>query len=177
MWRKRIFLILPGLELRPLGRPSRSQSLYRLRYRDSFTVVEITKLCFPIAILPVIQNTTIPQLLFRATAYISQNVFTFTLHTLEGRTAVAWEPSTKIMLLLSHTTKRLSLIPWLSLSRIILLFFLIPLSVSGLQRVKTAGTLIYFSMLYSTRPYHTAVTTCGFANHQLSKLVVHSWWW
>jgi hypothetical protein len=26
------FLSLPGLELRPLGRPTRSQSLYRLRY-------------------------------------------------------------------------------------------------------------------------------------------------
>jgi hypothetical protein len=29
---KRKFLTLPGLELRPLGRPARSQSLYRLRY-------------------------------------------------------------------------------------------------------------------------------------------------
>jgi hypothetical protein len=29
---KRIFLTLPGLELRPLGRPASSQSLYRLRY-------------------------------------------------------------------------------------------------------------------------------------------------
>jgi hypothetical protein len=29
---KRVFLTLPGLELRPLGRPARSQSLYRLRY-------------------------------------------------------------------------------------------------------------------------------------------------
>jgi hypothetical protein len=29
---KRIFLTLTGLELRPLGRPARSQSLYRLRY-------------------------------------------------------------------------------------------------------------------------------------------------
>jgi hypothetical protein len=28
---KRKFLIFPGLELRPLGRPIRSQSLYRLR--------------------------------------------------------------------------------------------------------------------------------------------------
>jgi hypothetical protein len=28
---KRKFLILPGLELRPLGRPTSSQSLYRLR--------------------------------------------------------------------------------------------------------------------------------------------------
>jgi hypothetical protein len=31
---KRNFLTLPGLELRPLGRPARSQSLYRLSYRD-----------------------------------------------------------------------------------------------------------------------------------------------
>jgi hypothetical protein len=30
---KREFLTLPGLELRPIGRPARSQSLYRLRYR------------------------------------------------------------------------------------------------------------------------------------------------
>jgi hypothetical protein len=29
---KRKFLTLPGLELRPLGRPARSQSIYRLRY-------------------------------------------------------------------------------------------------------------------------------------------------
>jgi hypothetical protein len=29
---KRKFLTLPGLELRPLGRPARTQSLYRLRY-------------------------------------------------------------------------------------------------------------------------------------------------
>jgi hypothetical protein len=29
---KRKLLTLPGLELRPLGRPARSQSLYRLRY-------------------------------------------------------------------------------------------------------------------------------------------------
>jgi hypothetical protein len=29
---KRKFLTLPGLELRPLGCPARSQSLYRLRY-------------------------------------------------------------------------------------------------------------------------------------------------
>jgi hypothetical protein len=33
--KKRKFLTLPGLELRPLGRPARSQSLYRLRYPDS----------------------------------------------------------------------------------------------------------------------------------------------
>jgi hypothetical protein len=32
---KRKFLTLPGLELRPLSRPARSQSLYRLRYLGS----------------------------------------------------------------------------------------------------------------------------------------------
>jgi hypothetical protein len=32
---KREFLTLPGLELRPLGRPARSQSLYRLGYPGS----------------------------------------------------------------------------------------------------------------------------------------------
>jgi hypothetical protein len=32
---KRKFLTLEGLELRPLGRPARSQSLYRLRYSGS----------------------------------------------------------------------------------------------------------------------------------------------
>jgi hypothetical protein len=32
---KRKFLTLPGLELRPPGRRSRSQSLYRLRYPGS----------------------------------------------------------------------------------------------------------------------------------------------
>jgi hypothetical protein len=33
---KRKFLTLPGLELRPLGRPARSQSLHRLRYPGSY---------------------------------------------------------------------------------------------------------------------------------------------
>jgi hypothetical protein len=33
---KRKFLILPELELRPLGRPARSQSLYRLLYPGSY---------------------------------------------------------------------------------------------------------------------------------------------
>jgi hypothetical protein len=32
---KRKFLTLPGPELRPLGRPARRQSLYRLRYPGS----------------------------------------------------------------------------------------------------------------------------------------------
>jgi hypothetical protein len=32
---ERKFLTLPGFELRPLGRPARSQSLYRLRYPGS----------------------------------------------------------------------------------------------------------------------------------------------
>jgi hypothetical protein len=36
---KRKFLILPGLELCPLGRPARSQSLYHLRYSGSWTLV------------------------------------------------------------------------------------------------------------------------------------------
>jgi hypothetical protein len=33
--KSRKFLTLPGLELRPLGRRARSQSLYRLSYRGS----------------------------------------------------------------------------------------------------------------------------------------------
>jgi hypothetical protein len=33
---ERKLLILPGLELRPLGRPARSQLVYRLRYPDSY---------------------------------------------------------------------------------------------------------------------------------------------
>jgi hypothetical protein len=37
---KRKFLNLPALELRPLGRPARSQSLYRLRFPDSQHEVE-----------------------------------------------------------------------------------------------------------------------------------------
>jgi hypothetical protein len=35
---KRKFLTLPGLELRPLSRPERSQSLYRMRYPGSQTL-------------------------------------------------------------------------------------------------------------------------------------------
>jgi hypothetical protein len=37
---KRKFLTLPGLELRPLGRPARSQSLYRLNYPGSLVIVK-----------------------------------------------------------------------------------------------------------------------------------------
>jgi hypothetical protein len=36
-------LPLPGLELRPLGRPARSQSLYRLRYHD-FLISDTTNI-------------------------------------------------------------------------------------------------------------------------------------
>jgi hypothetical protein len=36
---KRKFLTLPGLELRPLGRPTRSQSLYGLRYPGSLPLI------------------------------------------------------------------------------------------------------------------------------------------
>jgi hypothetical protein len=32
---ERTFLTLPGLELRPLGRPARCHSLYRMSYPDS----------------------------------------------------------------------------------------------------------------------------------------------
>jgi hypothetical protein len=38
---ERKFLTLPGLELRPLGHPARSQSLYRLRYPGSPIIVII----------------------------------------------------------------------------------------------------------------------------------------
>jgi hypothetical protein len=34
--KKRKFLTSPGFELQPLGRPTRSQSLYRLHYSGSF---------------------------------------------------------------------------------------------------------------------------------------------
>jgi hypothetical protein len=38
---KRKFLTLPGLELRPLGGPARSQSLYRLRYPGSYFLMYV----------------------------------------------------------------------------------------------------------------------------------------
>jgi hypothetical protein len=41
---KRKFFTLPGLELRPLGRPARSQSLYRLRHPGSFIGVVENKI-------------------------------------------------------------------------------------------------------------------------------------
>jgi hypothetical protein len=44
MWRK--FLNLPRLELRPLSRPSRSQSLYRLSYSGSYKVYENCNIVF-----------------------------------------------------------------------------------------------------------------------------------
>jgi hypothetical protein len=39
---KRKFLTLLGLELRPLGRPARSQSLYRLRYAKQVVHIKVT---------------------------------------------------------------------------------------------------------------------------------------
>jgi hypothetical protein len=46
------FFTLPGFELRPLGRPARSQSLYRLRYPVSI-VISIIIICFfpPVLVL------------------------------------------------------------------------------------------------------------------------------
>jgi hypothetical protein len=40
--KKRKFLTLQGLELRPLGRPARSQSLYRLRYPGTYTTIKLS---------------------------------------------------------------------------------------------------------------------------------------
>jgi hypothetical protein len=42
--KKRKFLTLPGLELRPLGRPTRSQSLYRLCYQ--YFVVDVCSIVY-----------------------------------------------------------------------------------------------------------------------------------
>jgi hypothetical protein len=38
---KKKFLTQPGLELRPLGRPARSQSLFRMRYPGSQYTIRI----------------------------------------------------------------------------------------------------------------------------------------
>jgi hypothetical protein len=43
--KKRKFLTLLGLELRPVGRPARSQSLYRLRYPGSSSYPVISLSC------------------------------------------------------------------------------------------------------------------------------------
>jgi hypothetical protein len=43
---KRKFLILPGLELQSLGRPARSQSLYRLRYPGFSAFCRISECSF-----------------------------------------------------------------------------------------------------------------------------------
>jgi hypothetical protein len=43
---KRKLLTLPGLEPRPLGRPARSQSLYRLRYPGSYFIKNYTQYFF-----------------------------------------------------------------------------------------------------------------------------------
>jgi hypothetical protein len=42
----RTFLTLPGLELRPVGRPAQSQSLYRLHYPGSIFFVNIWYILF-----------------------------------------------------------------------------------------------------------------------------------
>jgi hypothetical protein len=47
---KRKFLPPPGLELRTLSRPARSQSLYRLRYSGSYILIYIIKITTTILI-------------------------------------------------------------------------------------------------------------------------------
>jgi uncharacterized membrane protein YagU involved in acid resistance len=50
----RKFLTPPGLELRPLGHPARSQSLYRLRYPGSREVIyALVHLIFHIILLAI----------------------------------------------------------------------------------------------------------------------------
>jgi hypothetical protein len=44
---KRKFLTLLGLELRPLGRPARSQSLYQLHYPSSHDKSQSCKISLP----------------------------------------------------------------------------------------------------------------------------------
>jgi hypothetical protein len=44
-------LDLPGLELRPLGRPSRSHSLYRLRYPDTYSCEVNLKLVYNVLLI------------------------------------------------------------------------------------------------------------------------------
>jgi hypothetical protein len=59
---KRIFLTLQGLELQPLGRPARSQSLYWLRYPGSRQVIKVwlwnskTLLYFMVITFPLSSN-------------------------------------------------------------------------------------------------------------------------
>jgi hypothetical protein len=43
---KRKFLALPGLKLRPIDRPARSKSLYRLSYLDSRSKINRIKFLF-----------------------------------------------------------------------------------------------------------------------------------
>jgi hypothetical protein len=56
--KKRKFLTLPGLELRTLGRPANSQSLYRLRYPGSPSLRSVLMLssnpclCIPSDLFP-----------------------------------------------------------------------------------------------------------------------------
>jgi hypothetical protein len=45
---RRKILTLPGLELRPLGRPTRSQSLYQLRYHGFSSTDPLYRNIFPI---------------------------------------------------------------------------------------------------------------------------------
>jgi hypothetical protein len=44
--KKKEFFTLPGLELRPLGRPARSHSLYRLRYPGSRLFSKTSQKCY-----------------------------------------------------------------------------------------------------------------------------------
>jgi hypothetical protein len=47
---KKKFLTLPGLKLRPLGRPARSQSLYRLSYLGSYEMLVLVLITLHIGV-------------------------------------------------------------------------------------------------------------------------------
>jgi hypothetical protein len=49
---KRKFLTATGLELRPFGRPTRTQSLYRLRYPGSNFITNKSKLYISVYLFP-----------------------------------------------------------------------------------------------------------------------------
>jgi hypothetical protein len=56
---KRKFLTLPGLELRPLRRPARSQSLYLLRYPGSIIIIIIICWSSDSLMIPLLFNDSV----------------------------------------------------------------------------------------------------------------------
>jgi hypothetical protein len=98
---KRTFFTLPGLELRPLGRLARSQSLYRLRYPGSYHNACIFYKCLTFnrlvtadnTITPLVSFLHLPRLLLAAARPTTHNLTTAVTGRATAQAVSRWIPT------------------------------------------------------------------------------------